>query len=95
MVQVNWTLQANEDLQNIALYISKDSKQYARMQVMRIRNRTKILHTHPHIGRKVAEYDEPNFKELIEGNYRIIYKIINDTTIDIVTIWHSARMLNM
>jgi len=32
-------------------------------------------------------------RELIEGNYRIIYKIVNEYQIDILTIHHSARDL--
>jgi len=37
--------------------------------------------------------DKQNIRELIEGNYRIIYLIINDERIDILTVHHSARDL--
>ncbi len=43
MVLINWTLQAKEDLKSIAEYISRDSKRYAKLQIFKIRNRTKIL----------------------------------------------------
>jgi toxin ParE1/3/4 len=43
MVQINWTLQAVSDLKDIAEYISKDSKKYAKLQIIRIKHRTKIL----------------------------------------------------
>ncbi len=42
MVQINWTFQAKDDLQNIAEYISKDSEKYARLQILRIRQRSKF-----------------------------------------------------
>jgi plasmid stabilization system protein ParE len=30
-------------------------------------------------------------RELIEGNYRIVYRILNNELIEILTIHHSAR----
>ncbi len=32
MVQINWTIQAKNDLRDIAAYISKVSKNYAKLQ---------------------------------------------------------------
>jgi len=93
MVRINWTFQAKNDLKAIAEYIARDSRYYAKMQIIRIRNRTKIIKKYPRIGRIVPEIDNEIIRELIEGNYRIIYKIISDNQIDILTIHHSARDL--
>jgi toxin ParE1/3/4 len=90
MVQVNWTLQATSDLKGIAEYISKDSKKYAKL---RITLRTRILSSQIYSGKIVAEIGKNNIRELIEGNYRIIYKVVNDSRVDILTIHHSARDL--
>ncbi|MCF8372952.1 MAG: type II toxin-antitoxin system RelE/ParE family toxin [Bacteroidales bacterium] len=76
MVRINWTTQAREDLKSIADYISIDSKQYARLQILRIRNQTHILRNHNYIGRIVPEINKDDFRELIVGRYRIIYKIV-------------------
>lgn len=43
MVRINLTFQAKNDLKDIADYISKDSKHYAKRQVLKIRKRTNIL----------------------------------------------------
>ena len=91
MVQINWTLQATSDLKDIAEYISKDSKNYAKLQIVRIRFRTIILTSQLYSGRIVMEIGKNNIRELIEGNYRIIYKVVNDSRVDILTIHHSAR----
>ncbi|MBZ9632071.1 type II toxin-antitoxin system RelE/ParE family toxin [Salegentibacter sp. LM13S] len=91
MVQINWTFQAKYDLNSIAEFISKDSKKYAELQIIKLRNRTKILKTQPYSGKLVPEINQPEIRELIEGNYRIIYKIVNDLRIDILTVHHSAR----
>ena len=73
MVRINWTLQAKDDLKNIADYISKDSVIYAKRQVIKIRKKTEILKTQIRIGKIVPEIEDPDIRELIEGNYRIIY----------------------
>ncbi len=91
MVRINWTFQAKEDLKNIAEYISNDSKRYAKLQVLRLKNKTGILKSHIRIGRIVPETNIENIRELIEGNYRIIYKIVSQEQVDILTIHHSAR----
>lgn len=93
MVQINWTLQAKKDLKEIAEYISRDSKIYAKRQVLKIRNRTFILRSQPQSGRIVPELQEEIIRELLEGNYRIIYKLVSNNRIDILTIHHSARDL--
>ena len=94
MVRINWTFQARDDLRNIADYISRDSKRYAKLQVVRLKNKTHQLKSHIRIGRIVPEIDIENIRELIEGNYRIIYKIVSEKQIDILTVHHSARDLS-
>lgn len=93
MVQINWTFQAIDDLQNIAEYISKDSEKYARLQILRIRQRSKILSSQTHAGKIVPEIENQNVRELIEGNFRIIYRIVNEKRIDILSVHHCSRDL--
>ncbi|AVR44996.1 type II toxin-antitoxin system RelE/ParE family toxin [Christiangramia fulva] len=93
MVQINWTIQAKNDLQNIAEYISKDSKKYAKLQVLKIISRTQTLKSQIYSGKVVEEIDQQNIREVIEGNYRIIYKVVNPERLDILTVHHSARDL--
>ncbi|MDT0651475.1 hypothetical protein [Autumnicola edwardsiae] len=66
MVQVNWTLQAKDDLESIAIFISKDSEKYARLQIFRLRQRTKILNSQIYFGKIVPEMEVEN----ISGTYR-------------------------
>ncbi|QLE01453.1 type II toxin-antitoxin system RelE/ParE family toxin [Galbibacter sp. BG1] len=93
MVQINWTYQAKFDIKNIASYIAKDSKRYAKLQVDRLIERVKILSIQPYSGKIVPEIDKENIRELIEGNYRIIYKVVTKNRIDILTVHHTARDL--
>lgn len=92
MVKVLWTEFAIEDLKSIHDYISKDSKVYASRFVEKIMSRVDQLETNPKSGRIVPEFNIETLRELIEGNYRIIYKI-DSGFVGIVRVHHSARQL--
>jgi addiction module RelE/StbE family toxin len=94
MVQVKWTPIALNDLKEIFKYIARDSKKYAKFQVIKLTARVKILKSYPETGKMVPEYTHPDVRELVEGNYRIIYKIVSSSQIDILTVHHSSRDLN-
>lgn len=93
MVKVIWTEQAIDDLTNIAQYSSSYSEKYASTIVSKLFNKTNILKTMPRIGRMVPERQHDNIRELIEGNYRIIYEISREDRIEILTVHHSSRPL--
>jgi plasmid stabilization system protein ParE len=79
------------DLKDILDYISKDSRRYAENQIRRIKTKTLILKTQPESGRIVPELGIMQIRELIEGNYRIVYRLLSNELIEILTIHHSAR----
>jgi plasmid stabilization system protein ParE len=93
MVQINWTLQAIEDLRDIYDFISKDSKIYAQRQVVMIKGRTNLLKEHVKMGRMVPEMNDEKIREIIVGNYPIIYMLKEENSLDILTIHHAARNL--
>jgi toxin ParE1/3/4 len=72
MVQINWTRLAIEDLKGIYDFIVRDSVKYAKIEVLKLKIRTHILRTNPLSGRKIPEMDNKQYRELIEGNYRIV-----------------------
>ena len=93
MVAIKWTQNALKDVDSIAAFIALDSNHYAKIQVNRFFEKVEILKRYPQIGRVVPEKNNPNLRELILGNYRIIYLIISEQQIDIITIHHSKRLL--
>lgn len=93
MVRLNWTIQAVKDLKDISDYISKDSKRYANLLVRRILDKAKLLKLQPDSGRIVDEFERQDIRELLEGNYRIIYRKVTSSQIEIITVHHSARRL--
>lgn len=94
MARLNWTPQAKDDLITIAEYIAQDSQKYARIEIQRLRERARQAAKFPNSGRVVPELQNPQIRELILGNYRIIDTIVDEKDIDILTVHHSARMLD-
>ena len=91
-MRVNWAAAAKRQLVEIHSFIAANSPQYARAMVNRITNRSRQLKTFPMSGAMVAEYDDPEFRELIEGSYRIIYRL-RPNAVEVVAVIHGARML--
>lgn len=93
MVKLIWTDQAIDNLGDIGDYIAENSERNARLTIQKIYERTEILKSFPQAGRIVPEKNEENVRELIEGSYRIIYEIVSEQLIYILTVYHSARDL--
>ena len=93
MVEVRWTPQAVEDLDAIAEFIGQDSEHYETLFVMNALEVVERLKDHPHIGRIVPEITEPSLREIVFGNYRIIYRIHTEL-VEILTVYHGARLLD-
>lgn len=92
MVSVLWTEIAIEDLRLIHEYISKDSKLYADRFIEKLIERVDQLESFQKSGRVVPEFEIETIRELLEGNYRIVYEITPEQ-ISIVRVHHSARQL--
>jgi toxin ParE1/3/4 len=91
MVKIVWTDLSVFELKEIFDYISLDSKRYAKNQVENIKSKSQILKTMPDIGRIVPELENSEIRELIEGNYRIVYRIKTKNIVEILTVHHSSR----
>jgi len=83
---------AIEDLRLIHDYISKDSKRYAVRFIEKLFERVDQLKSFPKSGRVVPELNLESIRELIEGNYRIVYKI-SANQVAIIRVHHAARQL--
>jgi plasmid stabilization system protein ParE len=50
------------------------------------------LKTQPGSGRIVPEFNMREIKELIHGNYRLVYEVKSER-VDMLTIWHTSQVL--
>lgn len=90
--RIRWSEPAVQSLEAICAYVEQFSLPYAKLLAREINLRVKELADHPLIGRKVPEFPEKNFREIIFQDYRIIYRV-KEETVEIGLIWHGARIL--
>jgi toxin ParE1/3/4 len=93
MVKIVWTEISLTDLKEVFDFIAEDSIRYASITVDRIYNRVQSISIYPYSGRIVREFNEEILREVIEGRYRIIYRIKSNTQIDIIRVYHTSRLL--
>ncbi len=93
MVKIVWTEVALQDLKEIFDFIAVDSERYAMITTQKIYQKVQNIALNPRTGRIVPEFNEPTVREIISGNYRIIYQTKNYPQIEIVRIFHSSRLL--
>lgn len=92
MAEVKWTRRAIRDLQSIYEYVSIDSAFYAERLADKISSRVDQLIAHPLSGRVLPEKEDATLRELIEGNYRIFYKVLKSKVYGL-RIHHAARQI--
>jgi len=94
MVKINWTDLAVQDLQDILEFITHDSEKYAVLTVNKIYLSADNLLKFPELGRIVPEIGSPKIRELIVGNYRLIYRLKTKEGIHILRVYSSWRRLS-
>lgn len=91
MRQVRWTDQAVEDLRRIREFIERDSPKYGRLVVERLYDATTRLGTFPRSGRVVPEIGRDEVRELLVGEYRIVYRLESEAAV-LLTVFRSSRL---
>ena len=94
MTSIIWAPQAIEDVEAIRAYVAHDSKQYANLLVVQIVAAVTRLETFPHSGRVVPEVGDEALREIVSGNYRIVYRVKPDV-VEILTVFHGAKLLRL
>ncbi|MBN1684255.1 MAG: type II toxin-antitoxin system RelE/ParE family toxin [Gammaproteobacteria bacterium] len=91
-MKIYWTHLAQNRVAEIARYIAQDNLAAARNWVEKIFAKVDKLSQFPEMGRNVSEIKKSNIRELIYGNYRIIYRG-EKQLIYILTVRHFAQIL--
>ncbi len=94
MVKVVWTQRSLNDLEDIGEYISKDSIKYAKLTLEKLLSTEAIIVSNTLAGRIVPEINDKFIREIIKGNYRVIYQIRDNNAVYILTIFHTSRLLS-
>lgn len=86
-----WTETAKQDLQVIRRYIAADNPTAAKRWINRLRERARNALHSPLAGRKVPEFSRDDIRELIEGNYRIVYQAFEDRLV-VLTVFEGHQL---
>ena len=91
-MKVVWTEQALVRLAEIEDYIWVDNPAAAVAYTERLIDRAEALTENPRLGRVPPELPGSQLRELVEGNYRIVYRIRGDD-IEVLTVFEGHHLL--
>ena len=83
------------DLIAIRAFIARDSEIYSNRVVDQLIEAVNQLCLFPESGPEVPELPGRGLKELIRPPYRIVYRCCGTETLEIVTVFHSARLIDL
>ena len=87
-----WTRQAREDLRAIRAHIARDAPATATAYVRKLRASVERLRQFPFSGEVVPEMGREDLREVLQGNYRLIYRV-SEMRLDILAVYHGSRIL--
>jgi len=94
MAELIWSYHALTELEGIFDYIASDSHLYAQYTIQNIFKAVELLQTFPGSGRHLPEFPNLQHRELLIGNYRIIYHYTaEEDSLKIITVIHGSRLL--
>ena len=94
MTRIVWAPQAIQDVEAIHAHIARDSIHYADLVVERLVAAVERLADHPRSGRAVPELGDESIREVIHGNYRVVYRLRHNV-VEVATVFHGARLFRL
>jgi addiction module RelE/StbE family toxin len=91
-MRVIWTEQAAERLREIEVFVARDDPQAAARLIDRLIDQGDALTRHPDRGRRLPELPDSGLRELIVGNYRIVYRRTMEA-VEVLTVFEGHRLL--
>lgn len=87
-----WTGESLKRLIEIEEYIAEDNPVKAEEFIVFLIERAELLSEKPRMGRIVPEFSNPEIREIIARNYRIVYRI-KKSIIEILTVFEGHRLI--
>lgn len=92
-MRIVWSCQSRDDLREIRKFISRDSPITAASFIRKLRSSVERLSIHPESGQVVQELGDTAVREILFGQYRIIYQC-GSKRVEILAVFHGARLLD-
>jgi toxin ParE1/3/4 len=91
-----WTRPALDGPLAITQYIMADNPSAARAFADNIKVKVGRLRTFPESGRVVPEFPSSGLREVLIGDYRVIYRFLKSTQkVQVLAVHHGARSLDV
>ena len=91
MTTLRWTEQAVEDIRAIREFIGRDSPRYGGLVAERLVAATGRIELFPRSGRIVPELGRQDLREIIVGEYRLVYRVEPEAAV-LLTVFRSSRL---
>jgi toxin ParE1/3/4 len=91
-MKILWSPLAIARVSEIAGYIAQDNPDAAESWINTVFEKVEHLKEFPESGRILPETDNTTIRELIYGNYRIVYRV-ERSRISILTVRHGKQLL--
>lgn len=91
-MKIIWSALSIDRATEIARYIAQDNTTAAENWVKALFNKVQLLESSPQSGRVIPETRSEDIRELLYGNYRIIYRL-EEKRISILTVRHGKQIL--
>lgn len=91
-MKIVWPPLAVDKVSEIAVYIAQNNPVAAENWIETLFHKVEELETFPESGRIVPETDNKTIRELLYGNYLIIYRL-EEKRVSILTIRHGKQIL--
>src|SRR5262249_22125969 len=91
-MKIVWSPLALERVDEIVDYVAQENLEAARLLAIELFGAVERLEKFPESGRIVPEINRRNIREIIQGKYRIIYRV-EDKQVAILTVRHLRQRL--
>jgi len=91
-MKLRWTRRARRDLIEIGHYIARDKPEAVRRWADRLRKRAWAVAKQPRAGGQVPEIGRDDVREVLVGNYRIVFEI-HKSEIRVLTVLEGHRLI--
>lgn len=91
-MKIIWSPLSIDRTTEIAKYIAQDNSSAAKKWVETLFDKVELLKSSPQSGRVVPETRSDDIREILYGNYRIVYRL-EEKRVSILTVRHGKQIL--
>ena len=89
-VRIVWSPLALVRAENAAKFIARDDPAAAASWARGLFDAVKTLSAHPRRGRMVPELSRDEIREIVHGDYRVVYRV-SSRRVEVLTVRHGRR----